>query len=107
MSRMTQSVTGIGVSHPMAVEWRVVPFSCSATLYLGAGCSASIQYTCDNIQDNNYDPSTGKWLNHPDATNVIGAGVTAGFLFPVVAIRLNQTSGSATSTLVVLQGGNT
>lgn len=107
--RNAKSITGTGSTDPIPIEWRVIPFLVSATMYLGStGCIASIQYTADDVQANGYSPASGSWVNHPDATNVTGIdGINAIFTVPVTAIRVNQTAGTAKTTLVVLQGGNT
>lgn len=103
-----KSVTGVNVSGIIPLETRLVPFLVSATVYLGAACTASVQYTVDNVQNNAYNPATGNWVDHPDGTGVNGVtGFTVVFSGPVVAVRLNQTAGVALSTLTVIQGSIT
>ena len=103
--RAQKTVTGVGTTGIVGLETRIVPFSVSATVYLGAGCTASVQYTVDDIQANSYNPATGNWVDHIDGTNVTGVtGFFVAFTAPVIAVRLNQTAGSALSTLTVIQG---
>jgi hypothetical protein len=105
--RAQTSVTGIGTSSIIALETRFVPFLVSATVYLGSGCTASVEYTVDNIQSNNYNPATGYWVPAADGTDVTGvAGFTVAFTAPVLAVRLNQSAGSALSILTVIQGAS-
>lgn len=105
--RSQKTVTGVGTTGIVALETRIVPFSVSATVYLGTGCTATVEYTVDDIQDNSYIPTSGNWVSHPDGTSVTGVtGFSVAFNAPVVAVRLNQTAGSALSTLTVIQGSS-
>ena len=103
-----KSVTGVGTSGIIPLETRFNPFLASATVYLGSGCTASVQFTVDNIQANSYNPASGTWVDHPDGSGVTGvAGFIVAFTAPVTAVRLNQTGGSQLSTLTVIQGAVT
>jgi hypothetical protein len=100
------SVTGVAVSNPVPLSTLAgSPFNVTLGVYGGAGCTYTIQFTLDDVFASNYDPSTGTWIDHPDATGETG-NTAVMLVSPVTAVRLNQTAGATASTFFVCQSGN-
>jgi hypothetical protein len=107
MGRPVQtSVTGVAASDPVALSTIIdPPFQVTLAAKGGAGCTYTIQFTLDNVQSSSYNPSTGTWIDHPDATSQTG-NCAVMLVSPVTAVRLNQTVGSNTTVFYVCQSGN-
>jgi hypothetical protein len=100
------TVTGIATSNPVPLSTLAgSPFNVTLGVYGGSGCTYTIQFTLDDVFAPGYDPATGKWIDHPDATAQTGDTVVM-LVAPVTAVRLNQTAGATASTFFVCQSGN-
>lgn len=100
-----QIVQGVSVSGVVGLDYQTTaPFNVSLWVEVGDGCTYTIELTCDNIQDPEYDPSAGFWLPHPDATDLT-VDCAVAIAFPATAARLNQTVGAENSSFTVIQQG--
>lgn len=102
--RMTQvAVTGVAVSAPLPLDPNSVGGTSGLYLDLGAGCTASVEITPDNIMQQGVVPV---WfpcgIAALTAATVDAAG---GVPFGVSAVRINQTAGAASTTLKVVSQG--
>ena len=106
MSKPTmQVVTGTTAGTPIGLDYQTVaPFNVSCWVDVGSGCTYTIQLTCDNIQAAGYSAASGFWVDHPSAT-ALTVDCAVSVAYPVTAVRLNQTAGSAASTFTVIQQG--
>lgn len=112
MSRASVTLSSVGTSTPIALDWRgAAPISALATL----GSSTitvdfTVQYTLDDLQLSSAPvwisagSSTGSSATHFSSAS-FDAGISLGFTYPIAALRISSTalSGSAI-TLKVLQG---
>jgi hypothetical protein len=64
----------------------------------------TVQQTLDNP---NADGVTPTWFNHPDTTNMVTQTVNrqGNYAYIPVAVRLQQTAGSGSAVLTVVQAG--
>ena len=100
------TVTGVAASAPVPMSTLTdSPFNVTLAVYGGAGCTYTVQFTLDDVFASSYNPSTGKWIDHPDAISQTGDTVVM-LVSPVTAVRLNQTVGAASSSFIICQSGN-
>lgn len=91
------SVTGIGVSPTIPLDWRSPDFKCS----IQCDVTGTVTYTIEHTLNNPFGPDTLNWL----ANNPVKAkteATDANYVLPVRAIRLNVTAGTGTVTMTVL-----
>lgn len=103
MRQVTLSQTGAGQSVPIPFDRNVRLFAVAFyTRFTGA-----VVYSLEYTYDDPFNPPTGglTWFTDP-AGPVGSAGAVEGtYDNPVAAMRINQASGSGTTTLVVNQAG--
>lgn len=98
------TATGVAVSSPVPLDQYQTPFNVGLGVKVGAGCTCKVQHTFDDPFDPAFNPATATWFDHSSLTG-LAANADGNYAFPVRAIRLNQTAGANTSTLVILQAG--
>ena len=99
----TTRVTGVAASAPLLLDQLAAVFAVGVYLDLGAGCTASVEATPDDVMNPAVTPV---W--YPCGVAALTgatADVAAGLGFPARAIRLNQTVGAGSSVMTVLQQG--
>lgn len=103
MRVQTQSVTGVAASPPLLLDTNASGQYPSVFLQMGAGCTASVQATADDVMDPTVSPV---WVAVPVAA-LTGAttSVAAGLGLFARAVRLNQTAGAALSRIKVVSAG--
>lgn len=97
MRPQTVSVTGIATSAVVPADYAMKPVNISLHVF-PAGNTVTVEYTVDNVLAGDtpvWFPVTGM-----SAVTVNTAGNVA---FPIMAVRINQTVGAGTSTLIILQ----
>lgn len=104
MRTVTVSVTGVAVSAPIPVDQYLSPCNIGLAFIRGAGCTATVQHTFDDVFSPTFDPATATWFNHPTMAAMV-ANADGNYAYPPKAIRLNQSVGAALSRLVVNQAG--
>lgn len=104
MRPITVSVTGAGVSNPLPQDHYISPFNIGFGVTVSGTVTYSVQHTFDDVFAAGYNPATGTWFNHPDATGLT-ANVDGNYAFPVTAIRLSVGAGTGTATLTTIQAG--
>lgn len=97
------TVTGVATSAWIPVNTKQSPFN----LALGAVVNGTITYTIQHTFDNVLDPVVAAGT----ITAFDNSGMTAqtankdgNYAFPVAAIRINNTAGTGSTTLTILQG---
>lgn len=99
------TVTGVANSSPIGLDYQTgAPFNVSLWVDVGAGCTYTIQLTCDDINAAGYSAASGFWVAHPDATNLTQDCAVA-IAYPATAVRLVQSVGAAASYFTVIQQG--
>ena len=103
--RMSVTVTGTAASAAIPLDDNSSsPHNVSLWVQVGSGDTYTIQCTPDNVQATGYDPDTGLWIDHSDATGLT-VNCAVGLAFPATAVRLKQTAGSSDSVFTVIQQG--
>lgn len=96
--------TGVGATPPQPLDTFSTPFNVTVAMVLSGAATYSLQYTLDNVLLPGYNPATGNWFPHPDATAITTTNVV-NFAFPVTAFRVVITSGSGAVNLTAIQAG--
>lgn len=104
MKTVTVIVTGVAVSAPIPVDQYISPCNIGLAFIRGAGCTATVQHTFDDVFSPTFNPGTATWFNHPTMAAMV-ANTDGNYAAPPKAIRLNQTVGAAASTFIVNQAG--
>lgn len=98
MRRITTSVTGVGTSPVLPMDYRAQVFN------VGFGCevTGTVTYTVQHTFDDIYNPAvTPVWFNN-STVSAQTANADGNYAFPIAAMRLNVTAGTGTVTLVIL-----
>ncbi len=98
-------VTGVADSNPIGLDYQTgSPFNVSVWVDVGAGCTYTIQMTCDDIQASGYSAGSGFWIDHPSATGLT-VDCAVSISYPATAVRMKQTVGAEDSYFTVIQQG--
>lgn len=92
--------SGTGTSAWIPVDYKQNPFA------VGLGCvvSGTITYTIEHTFDEIFDPNVTP-VAFPNATLASKtANADGNYAFPIRAIRINNTAGTGSTTLTILQG---
>jgi len=98
-----RTTSGVSASAPIPLNIHAKYFSVTAGGYFTGSATVTLQFTLDDPYAS--DLSSAVWINHPDATDQT-ANFAVQFVAPVTAVRLNQTSGSGSCLLTVIQAGH-
>jgi hypothetical protein len=98
------SVTGVGTSQVIVPDYLNAPFALGAAVQVSGSVTYRVQHTFDDVFDPAFNPATATWFNHPTLSGT--GNVDSNYAFPVRGIRLENTLGTGTSTLTIVQAGN-
>ncbi len=100
MRPVTISKTGTGATDWVAVDYRQLPFAIGFGVVVSGTITYTVEHTFDNVFDSAVTPTA-----FPHSTLATQTTSKDGnYAFPIRAIRLNNTAGTGTTTLTVLQG---
>lgn len=99
MRPKTIQVTGVGTSAWIPIDWYKLPINVSLHATVSGTVTSTIEYTVSDV----YDPAVT-----PIAFSVTGmSGLTANtagnIAFPIRAVRINNTAGTGTTSLTIMQ----
>lgn len=99
MRPKTIQVTGVGTSAWIPIDWYKLPINVSLHAIVSGTVTSTIEYTVSDV----YDPAVT-----PIAFSVTGmSGLTANtagnIAFPIRAVRINNTAGTGTTSLTIMQ----
>jgi hypothetical protein len=98
MRPKTFTVTGVGTSPVIPLDWRSDNFQCS----LQCEVSGAATYTVEHTLINPFGPDPLVWLSN-DVLKDKTTSDDGNYAFPVRAIRLNVTVGTGTVKMTVVQ----
>ena len=100
MRSVVVSKTGVGQTAVVPVDYLQANFGIGFGVVVDGTITYTVQHTFDNVLDSTVTPT---WFDHDDL-----AGETANqdgnYAFPIRGIRINNTAGTGSTTLTVLQG---
>lgn len=91
------TVTGVGNSNPIPVDYRQKPFNLSLHVEPG-GNTVSVEYTPSNVLAGD----SPVWFPVSGMTAVT-TNTAGNIAFPIMAVRLVQSIGAGTSKLTIIQ----
>lgn len=97
---ISTTVTGVADSPTLALNlFQEAPIAIAVQVQCGSACTYTVQYTLE-------EPLTASppWCSDTNATDQT-ADILLAIDAPITGVRLHQTAGSATSTLLVKQAG--
>ena len=95
------SKTGTGTTTWVPLNYCDPSFLVGLGLTVSGTITTDVEHTFDNVQDSTVTPIAFK---HSTLT-AKNANADGNYVVPVRAIRLNNTAGTGTSTLTIIQGG--
>jgi len=94
------SLTGTGTTAWIPLDYKQAPFNVSVAAVISGTITYDIEHTFDDIFDTAITPTAFK-----HATIVSqSANKDGNYAFPIRAIRVNNTAGTGSTTLTILQG---
>ncbi len=92
--------TGTGTTEWIPVDYKQNPFNIGLGLVISGTLTADVEHTFDDIWDTTITPVAFKHSTLVGQT----ANKDGNYAFPIRAIRINNTAGTGTTTLTILQG---
>lgn len=100
MTPQVISLTGTGQSSWIPLDYKQSPFNVGMGCVVSGTITYDIEHTFDDIYDSSITPTA--------FTNSTITGKSANFdgnyAFPIRAMRINNTAGTGTTTVTILQG---
>ena len=96
------TVTGVGQSVPIPLDKYAVPQNTGLVVIVTGTVNYTVQHTFDDVFDENFNPATATWIDHP----VLQGQTTtqdSNYAFPPEATRIVVNSGTGTVVFVVVQ----
>jgi hypothetical protein len=104
MRAIVQGVSGVDVSPPAVLDTYISPFNVGFGVVVTGTVTYTIQHTFDDPFASTFTPASAVWFPHEDLVNQT-TSQDGNYAFPVRAIRINQTAGTGSSKLTVIQAG--
>jgi hypothetical protein len=94
------SITGTGTTAWIPLDYKQSPFNVGLGAVVNGSVTYDIEHTFDEVFDSTVTPTAFKHA-------VLAAQTTnkdGNYAFPVRAVRINNTAGTGSTTLTILQG---
>lgn len=104
MRPVTVSTSGVSVSDVVPIDQYLNPTNIGLGVIISAPATVDVEHTFDDVFDENFNPATANWFQHPTLTGVT-ANDDGNYAFPPRGIRLNQTAGAGSAQLQIIQAG--
>lgn len=99
MRPKTIQVTGVGTSAWFPVDWYKLPVNISLHATVTGTITSTIEYTISDI----YDPAVTPIAFPVTGMSGITANTPGNVAFPIRAVRINNTAGTGTTSLTIMQ----
>lgn len=94
------SKTGTGTTAWIPLDYKQNPFNIGLGIVVSGTITYDIEHTFDDVFDTSVTPTAFKHSSLTAQT----ANKDGNYAFPVRAIRINNTAGTGSTTLTILQG---
>lgn len=94
------SITGVGTSAWIPLDYRQNPFNVGFGVVVNGTITYDIEHTFDDVLQPGTTPTAFKHASLVAQT----ANKDGNYAFPIKAIRINNTAGTGTTTVTLLQG---
>lgn len=100
MRPVVVSKTGVGQTAVVPVDYLQANFGIGFAVVISGTITYTVQHTFDNVLDSSVTPT---WFPHESLVDKTG-NEDGNYAFPIRGIRINNTAGTGSTTLTVLQG---
>jgi hypothetical protein len=106
MRGVSLTVTGAGVSNPIALDNYISPFNVGFGVVVSSGATVvyTVQHTFDDVFAPDFSAANATWFPHEDLVAQTN-NQDGNYAFAVSAIRLNVASSNGTVTITAIQSG--
>ena len=94
------SLTGTGTTAWIPLDYKQNPFNIGFGVVVNGTITYDVEHTFDDVFDSTITPVAFKHSTLTGQTS----NKDSNYAFPIRAIRLNNTAGTGTSTITILQG---
>lgn len=94
------SITGTGQTAWIPLDYKQNPFNVGFGVVVSGTVTYDIEHTFDNVLEPGTVPTAFKHASLVSQT----ANKDGNYAFPIMAIRINNTAGTGTTTATILQG---
>jgi len=94
------SITGTGTSAWIPLDYKQNPFNIGFGVVVNGTVTYDIEHTFDDVLDASVTPTAFKH----SALTAQTANKDGNYAFPIKAIRINNTAGTGSTTVTLLQG---
>lgn len=101
MRPVSVTVSAVAISNPIVMDYMKDPFAVGLGVKVTGTITYSVQHTFDDVYDSTVTPT---WFDNTSLAAQT-ANKDGNYAFPVRAIRLNNTAGTGSATLTVIQAG--
>lgn len=95
---------GAKTSATIPLDHYISPFATTLSVLVTGTVNYTVQYTFDQIQQDNWTPATGNWVDHPNLTAQT-ATKDSNLAYPAMAVRIVLNTGSGSVRFTVIQAG--
>lgn len=97
------SVTGVGSSAVVPLDYRASPTNVAIGCILSGTATYTVEHTFDDVQSPTFSAGSATWFPNAGLTAKT-ASSDGNYVVPPTAVRVTIASGSGTVTMVVIQG---
>ena len=94
------SITGTGQSAWIPMDYKQSPFNVGLGAVVNGTVTFDIEHTFDDVFDISITPTAFK----NSTLTALSSNKDGNYAFPIRAVRINNTSGTGTTTVTLLQG---
>ena len=94
------SITGTGTSAWIPLDYKQNPFNVGFGVVVNGSVTYDIEHTFDDVLDSSVTPTAFKH----SALTAQTTNKDGNYAFPIKAIRINNTAGTGSTTVTLLQG---
>lgn len=102
MRPISVTVSGIGVSAPIPMDYNAAQFEVGIGCEISATATYTVEHTFEDVYAPTFNPATATWWPNTGLTAKT-ANSDGNYAFPVTAIRLNVAASTGTVTMIVIQ----
>lgn len=102
MRPITLSVTGVGTSSVIPMDFRADSFIVGVGCVVSGTATYTVEHTFDDVFATTFNPATATWLPNTGLTAQT-VSKDGNYAFPVRGVRLNVSAGTGTVTMTVIQ----
>jgi hypothetical protein len=104
MKPTTVTTSGVSTSSLIVPDYLISPFNIGLGVVVTGTATYTVQHTFDDPFASGFLASSATWFDHKDLVDQT-TSEDGNYAFPVRAIRVNQTAGTGSTAMTVVQAG--